>query len=57
VSSTLITPKQQKLKDKHGTPAEFAKAVSKACDGLMITPEEEMKAIMDYNKEWEDAGR
>lgn len=41
------------LKQKHGTPVEFARAVKKACCDLFITWEEAEKAIIKYQKEWE----
>lgn len=50
-----MTPAQQALKDKHGTPAEFARAVFNAWD--MLTPLEQQDAIKKYAQEWRDAGR
>lgn len=52
-----LTPEQEKLKANHGTPAQFAKAVRKACDGLMVTPEEAEQEIAAYEAEWNEAGR
>jgi hypothetical protein len=50
-----MSPKQLDLKKEHGTPAEFERAVWKACDALYITPGEARAAIAKYKQEWLDA--
>jgi hypothetical protein len=47
-----MTKRQENLKEKHGTPNEFAFALYRAADDLFITYEEADKAIEKYNKLW-----
>lgn len=49
-----LTTGQQKLKDKHGLPDEFAKACYLAVPAF-ISMDEANKAIEAYNQEWIDA--
>lgn len=51
-----LTPQQEKLKEKHGTPEEFEKAVWRACDDLFCTVAEAKAAIEKYRTEWVEAG-
>ena len=46
---------QQELARKHGTPAEFAKAVWAALGEISVT--EAVAAIEKYEREWFEAGR
>jgi len=50
-----LSPKQQRLERKHGTPAEFAVLVYKSVPG-MISMDEARDAVDKYNREWEAAG-
>lgn len=50
----VLTPGQRKLKKKHGTPAEFAKAVY-ACVPGDISMGEARAALEKYQKEWDAA--
>ena len=52
-----MTTKQDELTAKHGTPAEFSKAVWQACNDLWITPDEAVAGIRKYESEWYEAGR
>lgn len=40
------------LTKKHGTPAEFERAIWEAYNSLMITLPEAQKAIQNYKNEW-----
>jgi hypothetical protein len=43
---------KEELRKKHGTPAEFEKALWAAWADLFITMEEAMEARAKYNDEW-----
>jgi len=47
-----MTPKQKELAKKHGTPAEFEVAAERTMPAF-----ESRRAIADYEKQWEDAGK
>lgn len=51
-----FSPAQNKLRKKHGTPAEFAAAVYKAVPGY-ISMDEAAAGIEKYNQEWAAAAR
>jgi hypothetical protein len=51
-----MTPAQDQLKAKHGTPAEFSKACLAACPGW-VSVDEANTAIVTYQAEWDLAGR
>jgi hypothetical protein len=51
-----VTKKQEALKKKHGTPAQFREACYYAFCNLMITAEELEKGVAKYEKEWKEAG-
>jgi len=51
-----VTNAQRWLRAKHGTPDEFDRALSRACDDLLITPEEERAASAEYRRDWAEAG-
>lgn len=51
IMDDALTPGQRKLKEKHGTPAEFAKACYEAVPGF-ISMDEAEAAIKKYNAEW-----
>ena len=46
---------QEKLREKHGTPAEFERAVWKGYVDMFVTMGEAMAAITKYNNEWNEA--
>lgn len=46
--------KQQALRKKHGTPAEFAAAVYSAVPAF-LSMDEAAEAVRKYNQEWNDA--
>lgn len=48
-----MNEKQKLLAAKHGTPAEFAKAVDRTVGEISI--DEARAAIEKYNREWEEA--
>src|SRR5947209_191245 len=48
-----MSPKQQELKDKHGTPQEFAEAVLKTLGECSWA--ECQAAVNKYQQEWDDA--
>lgn len=50
-----LTPKQRKLVEKHGTPAEFAQAVYKCVPGD-INMDEARASVEKYSYEWKLAG-
>jgi len=50
-----LTPKQRKLAEKHGTPAEFAQAVYKCVPGD-ISMDEARADVDKYSYEWKLAG-
>lgn len=52
----VFTKKQCDLAKKHGTPAEFSEAVYRAVPGC-ISMDEARKAVKNYNREWDIAGR
>lgn len=53
---TLIeTPAQTRLREKHGSPREFAAACMNALGEISI--DEANEAISKYNAEWLEAGR
>jgi hypothetical protein len=52
--NTLLSKKQIRLKLKHGTPADFARAVYECVPGD-ISMDEARTAIDKYNQEWQDA--
>jgi hypothetical protein len=45
-------PTRAELEKKHGTPAEFAKAVWAAHADMTITVHEALCAIADYERKW-----
>lgn len=49
-----MTPKQQRLKKKHGTPKQFSKGVHAALGEISLF--EAQRAIANYEKEWQEAG-
>lgn len=49
-----LSPKQQELKAKHGTPEEFEESVWRCVPGC-ISITEALEAINSYNEEWEAA--
>jgi hypothetical protein len=52
----VLSPGQAELRERHGTPEEFAKAVWAACDTLNCTTDEAEAAIGNYRIEWARAG-
>lgn len=46
----------EQLREKSGTPEEFAAACNRACDDLFCTTEERDAAIAKYSAEWAMAG-
>lgn len=52
----ILTEAQRILARKHGTPAEFARAVYKTVPEF-ISMDEARAAIDKYNKEWEEAAK
>jgi hypothetical protein len=52
--SAVLSKKQLRLRLRHGTPADFAKAVY-ACVPGDISMDEARTAIDKYNQEWQDA--
>lgn len=50
-----FSKKQLRLKLKHGTPADFARAVYECVPGD-ISMDEAAAAINKYNQEWQEAG-
>lgn len=46
---------REDLRQRHGTPAQFASAVWAAWAQLFVTTAEAYKAIKDYEREWCDA--
>lgn len=48
---------QEELREKHGTPEEFERAVWEAHAQLFVATEEAMKTIAKYHDEWRDAKR
>ena len=50
-----MSKKQRELMKKHGTLAEFSKAVWDAANDLFITDAEASAAIEKYRLEWEAA--
>lgn len=51
-----LTPDQQELERKHGTPAQFAAACYKAVPSF-ISMDEARQAINKYNRDWNQAGK
>lgn len=49
-----LTVRQRELKAKHGTPAEFARAVYAAVPGD-ISMDEARDAVAAYNRQWDEA--
>jgi hypothetical protein len=52
-----MTPAQEALKAKHGTPEEFEVALYNAFAQLFITWDELVEAASKYRQEWHEAGR
>jgi hypothetical protein len=52
-----MTPAQEALKAKHGTPEEFEAALHDAFAQLFITWDELTEAASKYRQEWHEAGR
>lgn len=52
----LLTDAQRALRDKHGTPAEFAASVYQAVPGF-ISMDEAAQAVREYNAEWTAAAQ
>ena len=50
-----MTAKQERLKIKHGTPAQFAKGVHSALGEISLF--EAQRAIAKYEEEWQAAGK
>ena len=50
-----MTKKQKVMAEEHGTPAQFKKAVRRACDDLFITDQEARDAISKYEADWANA--
>lgn len=50
-----LSDKQKELKEKHGTPDEFAIACFKAVPSF-ISVREAQAGIEEYDKEWIEAG-
>lgn len=50
-----FTKAQQALAKKHGTPADFAKAVYQAVPDH-LSMDQASKAVEKYNQEWSEAG-
>lgn len=55
VAKCKMTAEQEKLREAHGTPREFAEACNAAVADLMITPDECDTAIKAYIREWNEA--
>lgn len=51
-----MTESQRQLKEKHGTPEKFEKAVWVAYCDLWITESEALSGIARYKREWLEAG-
>jgi hypothetical protein len=51
-----LTPAQQVLQEKHGTPEMFEEAIWKAHAQLFVTTDEAVTAINKYRQEWTIAG-
>lgn len=49
---SALTENQEKLRNAHGLPHEFAAACWRACDNLEITPSESRAAIQKYVEEF-----
>lgn len=43
------------MRREHGTPSDYAAALERAVDGLMITPAEATIAAVKYTREYETA--
>ena len=47
---------QEKLREKHGTPEEFERAIWNGYADMFVTMGEALAAITKYNNEWNEAG-